>query len=100
MGVDFITCSYCSDNFPDCGSYGWCVCEDVLCDRCVRKFKKEFGTIETEDYGECCNGCNTCKLIEPSEKMLLNFAIFMLKTCREDLEDTLRVWVETGDYKI
>ena len=39
MGVDFLTCAVCKDNFPDCGDWRTCdVCEKNFCSSCMERW--------------------------------------------------------------
>lgn len=35
MGVEFFPCSNCGETFPDCGVYGRCEKEHLLCEGCM-----------------------------------------------------------------
>jgi len=83
MGVDWYPCSICNETFPDCGDYSQCICEDQLCTRCGKKMIAKYGSIQTEDYGFCCNGCDNCQL--PSETQILQFALELLGKTQEQV---------------
>ena len=67
MGVDWITCAICSENFPDCGPNGHCAnCESWLCGSChdeqVEKYgNPEEGSDEAANYGDSAAAkCDLC----------------------------------------
>ena len=83
MGVDWYPCRVCNETFPDCGDYTYCMCSAMLCTSCGDDMKKKYGEIETEEYGNCSNGCDDCQL--PSSEQILDFALTTLGMTQEEL---------------
>lgn len=85
MGVDYYSCSNCSETFPDCGYYGNCKCENILCGPCFKEFKLKYGTEETYDYGEVSKFCDDCSLENPSDNKILNYLLKSLNKTKESV---------------
>lgn len=52
MSVDWITCSICGNNFPDCGPHGRCSgCGSALCEECHKEQFDKYGGPEEGSWG-------------------------------------------------
>ena len=92
MGVDFMTCSLCEETFADCGPYGHCNCERVLCGTCFEDMTKRYGeSHEREDwYGVTCAKCDRCALVAPDDSQSLEFALTILGMTKAMLHERMR----------
>ena len=100
MGIDYYPCGFCNETFPDCGIYGHCKCEDMLCQYCWEKFRKKYGEEKNDDYGIVSLQCDTCSLEKPSDSDLLGYALWKFGSNREDLENGIRQDVFSGVYQL
>ena len=67
MGVDWLTCKYCGENFPDCGSFVTCECgESWCCHECASEDGYE---ISDEDGKLSCGYCRG-ELVADSELLV------------------------------
>lgn len=115
MGVEFLTCSYCEDNFADCGYYVTCeTCGTNWCsDGCAEAegFVREHCSKHTDlddrdlmeeyreehcDYEDCCDceyynpeSCKYCRHEDYADFVLLNKALELLKMSREELVEAI-----------
>ena len=111
MSVDYYTCNYCEETFPDCGSYVSCeTCGTHWCsDECaeeegyVREYCSKHVDLDTRDlmeeyrsahcdFEDCCDceyynpeSCKWCRDEDYPDYMLLNKELELLKIKREDL---------------
>lgn len=76
MGIDYITCSSCPENFPDCGDFALCTsCESEFCtDECAKL--KNLG--KKNKYDEELTTCVICRNEHISDDKLIKF---LLKRC-------------------
>lgn len=85
MGVDFLTCSKCERNYPDCGEgYTWCVCGYSFCSKKCAELKYEK---EDDDEPESCCICRE-EHIRP--EALLNFLLNYYSLTLEQAERMYR----------
>ena len=84
MGVDWLTCNYCGENFPDCGHF--VSCEECgttwCCDECASE--EGYEEAPDDDSGEP-SSCKFCRGEDHSDIVLLNFALEQLGMNREEL---------------
>lgn len=100
MGIDYYSCKYCGDSFPDVIDYVICDCGEHWCsDECAEAdgYKRENCKLGYDTYNnECEDSCYFCKnRIEPSckycrredfdDKILLDYALQKLGLSREGL---------------
>jgi len=81
MGVDFYTCEYCGEAFPDCGEY-------VHCDECWRHWcceecAEKDGAVYKED-GDV-ESCKYCRCEDVDDYVLVAFMLRYFNTTREDM---------------
>lgn len=89
MGVEFLTCQSCEDNFADCGPHVSCDCGNRWCDDSCAEgdgfreepngFTPKNGTYEQE------TSCNYCRGEDVDDSELLETALKMLGISREGL---------------
>lgn len=91
MGVDYYSCNFCGETFPDCGhyvncecGYNWCSEECAEADGYIYKEWEEDGE-EKESYS-----CNFCREEDFESSELLQFALEKLNLTREDLVDEFK----------
>ncbi|AKA61499.1 hypothetical protein CPT_Stahl71 [Bacillus phage Stahl] len=87
MGVDYLTCANCEDNFPDCGPHVSCDCGNRWCDDSCAEgdgfreepngFTPKNGTYEQE------TSCNYCRGEDVDDADLLAAFLHMTKMTRE-----------------
>lgn len=111
MGVDYYTCDYCDDTFPDCGYYVHCEsCGTHWCsDECAKEdgFVREHCAIHSDldnrdlmekynkehcDFNDCVycehyrpDSCKYCRHEDYEDHILLDKALSLLNMTREDL---------------
>lgn len=84
MGVDFYSCSNCSETFPDCGDYVSCDCGVHWCnDKCAC----DEGIQEEDD----CTTCSYCRKEEVDDYLLVQF---LLKQCGTTREEAVKKYYE------
>lgn len=66
MGVEFFTCHYCDETFPDCGYYFSCDCGHHYCDT-------KCGNGKTNDEDE--KSCRICRYEDIPDHTLLDFLL-------------------------
>lgn len=79
MGVDYYSCSNCSETFPDCGSYVQCECGEHWCsDECAEedgfRIEEEGFTPEGSRWSQETS-CKYCRKEDFSDLELLNFIL-------------------------
>jgi len=87
MGVDFITCANCGENFPDCMSYFWCDCGCSFCSNECGGCKTE--EEETDGYDEV-RSCIFCRMEQVKDCDIIKF---LLSKCGITYEQAIE------DYK-
>jgi hypothetical protein len=105
MGVDFYTCCFCHDTFPDCGPYEHCDCGRHWCsaeyDSCAaqegfRDDSEECNNEDCEDtehpYGLTCvagegSSCNFCRNESATDEEILEYLLEKLSLTREQAEE-------------
>ena len=111
MGVDYFTCHYCEDAFPDCGHYvscegcrtHWCSDECAKADGYIEEHCKKYYVYGYEDlkdekkirkceYKYCVDcpdyepdSCKYCRKEDYDDYVLLDKALELLNMTREDL---------------
>lgn len=100
MGVDFYSCKYCGDTFPDCGDYVSCDCGEHWCsDDCAEadgytrescKLGYDIDDTECEESCYCCDNhlessCSYCRHEDYDNETLLDYALDLLGITREKL---------------
>ena len=111
MSVDYLTCNYCEENFPDCGYY--VLCESCGTNWCSEECAEQDGFIgencakyqylydrdlmeeyrethcDFEDCTECehfrPDSCKYCRKEDYTDDVLLDKALELLKMSREEL---------------
>lgn len=85
MGVDWYTCSNCTETYPDCGYYFRCTgCEMSFCtDKCGGK--KVIEQVDDE-YGEQLTSCILCRNEDATESELYHYALRRLSMDHEVLK--------------
>lgn len=103
MGVDYYSCNYCGETFPDCGDYTYCECGNSWCsDECateegyVKEYCKLGYDVEDNEEEDCCHecygcsfhvetSCNYCRNEDYSNETLLDYALDLLGISRSNL---------------
>lgn len=100
MGVDWLSCEYCGENFPDCGDFEMCECGKHWCslecaeeDGYMSESCKLGYDLDDNDCEESCYDCEnhlgtTCKYCrheDYSDEILLDYALQLLGINRENL---------------
>lgn len=84
MGVDFYTCHYCDEAFPDCGSdLVWCDCRAHFCSSSCGQL------IKAEDPDEP-NTCRICRYEYIPNNVLLEFLLLKSSLTRGEAEQLYR----------
>jgi hypothetical protein len=93
MGVDWLTCNYCGETFPDCGDYVYC--EECGTRWCSVECAEADGYVwdETSEHFETCK---FCRGEDHTDEVLLEFALELLKMDREDLIEEYNI-KESGE---
>lgn len=79
MGIDFYTCSYCDETFPDCGRYFRCDCGRMFCsDECGKR------DIPATYNDDCQNTCCICRDEYILDEILLNFLLEKFSLTKEE----------------
>jgi|TARA_Y100000310_G_scaffold127848_3_gene126993 hypothetical protein len=67
MGVDWLTCGICSENFPDCEEYYNCAkCENKVCKNCYDDQLSTYSKVEEDSDGanyfgeDALSECGSC----------------------------------------
>ena len=120
MGVEFITCNYCEDNFPDCGHYvmceecgtEWCSEECAELEGFVREHCSKHTDLDDRDlmeeyrdghcdYDDCTDceyynpeSCKYCRHEDYDDNTLLWKALQLLKMSREELVEVINNNIE------
>lgn len=94
MGVDFYTCTYCDETYPDCGDYFACDCGiNYCCYKCG-----DGKTKDNESIDNCVNfsykdekTCRICRNEYVTDYHLLDY---LLKVCRLTREEAQKLYIE------
>lgn len=97
MGVDWITCGICKENFPDCGLFGYCsYCETALCSTCHDKQVEKYGHPDpgsdaADNYGESSSAkCDLCSGLMIYDEDLLAYLLKKTGMTKEQVEDAIK----------
>lgn len=84
MSVDYYSCNYCGETFPDCGDYVSCEgCGNCWCsEECA---EEQGFRIDVDNDEEYSTSCNFCRGEDYEDYELLEKALELLKISREDL---------------
>lgn len=82
MGVDFYSCHYCDETFPDCGDYFSCDCGHHYCDYTC-------GDGKSGDDDDT-RTCRICRLDYIQDHTLVNFLLSKASLTREEAEQLYR----------
>jgi hypothetical protein len=81
MGVEFLTCQNCEDNFADCGPHVSCDCGNRWCDDdCASSDGYEYKYDEEKNLEE--SSCNFCRGEDVEDYQLLEALLHMTKMTR------------------
>ncbi|AGY48360.1 hypothetical protein Slash_71 [Bacillus phage Slash] len=95
MGVDYLTCTNCEDNFPDCGPHESCECGRRWCtDSCAESdgFKEGF-----DEEGYEVTSCNYCRGEDVEDYQLLQAAMKHLGVDRQGLIEIYKKFKEAKE---
>jgi hypothetical protein len=91
MGVDWLTCRTCGENFPDCGDFVGCECGEHWCsDECAETdgFQhEEDGFVPPNSKWEQETSCDICREEDFEDYQLLTLAMKKLGLTRYELID-------------
>ena len=79
MGVDWYSCKYCGETFPDCGDFVSCECGEHWCD---------YDCAEADGFERDENdntSCNYCREEDFEDSTLLELALKLLNKNRQEL---------------
>lgn len=92
MGVDFITCDACQDNFCDCGPHAHCEkCGSYFCPGCMDEHH-----FHGYEKGDEENDCPICKLKVVTDDTVLAFLLNELGINLEEAKKALQEKHATG----
>ncbi len=81
MGVDWITCETCSENFPDSGPYNFCECGAYFCGSCQTEQESKYECNKDDELIEC----DDCSKNIVRDKDIINYLLNKLKTTKEQI---------------
>ncbi len=92
MGVDWITCEICSENFPDCGPHGWCAnCGARLCEYCHEEQVETYGNVEegselSYEYGDSAAvKCDLCSGVIIQDDTIIDYLLNKVHMTKEEI---------------
>jgi hypothetical protein len=106
MGIDYYSCHYCDESFPDVIDYVWCECGiKWCCDECAEadgykdeSCSKGFDVDDNECEQSCWScenhidsNCKYCRQEDFDDSILLNFALKKLVLTREQLIEQYKI---------
>lgn len=85
MGVDYYTCNYCGETFPDCGSYVYCgeCYTRWCCDECAEKEGFKYNNEEEGDMEY--STCSFCREEDAKDEDLLSFCLLKMGLSHQQL---------------
>ncbi len=116
MGVDFYSCHYCEETFPDCGSYVSCKCgnywcsmecaeeegfvqphcklhpelddEELIDEYAAKHCNRKYCSDDCENY--VASSCKFCREEDYEDYKLLEKALKLLDMSREELIEKMK----------
>lgn len=96
MGIDYYSCEYCGDSFPDVGIYVSCECGRCWCSiSCAKQEGHKASEIldedgDFEDYDYDNSSCKYCREEDFEDHQLLHHAQELLGVSREQLIESYK----------
>ena len=97
MGVDWITCDICGENFPDCGPCGYCSgCEANLCGTCHVEQVGKYGhpaedSEAATDFGESAAlKCDNCSGAIVHDAEVIDYLLAKVEMTRDQVVEEIK----------
>ena len=91
MGIDYFSCHYCGNSFPDCSYYVSCDCGYSWCsNECAKKDGYKFNKKEETST------CKYCRGEDYEDKFLLNKLLKINKMTKKQLVELIKKEAQNG----